>query len=116
MRWTVSGWSGFWRQRSSHLNGMVSPFHFEAKMNLSLHPSAQIDAGLLCGYNVVIEEGVRIGVACRIGHGVIIHGGTQSGDKVRIDDHAVIGKLPMRSARSVMTVQVDLPPCIIRDH
>lgn len=85
-------------------------------MNLSLHPSAQIEAGLLCGYNVVIEENVRIGVDCRIGHGVIIHAGTQIGDNARIDDNAVIGKMPMRSARSAMTVQVDLPPCIIRDH
>ena len=85
-------------------------------MNLSLHPSAQIDAGLLCGYNVVIEENVRVGVDCRIGHGVIIHAGTQIGDKVRIDDYAVIGKMPMRAARSAMTASVDLPPCIIGDH
>jgi UDP-2-acetamido-3-amino-2,3-dideoxy-glucuronate N-acetyltransferase len=85
-------------------------------MNLSLHPSAQIDAGLLCGYNVVIEESVRIGVDCKIGHGAIIHAGTQIGDRVRIDDYAVIGKLPMRSARSAMTGQVDLAPCIIRDN
>jgi acetyltransferase-like isoleucine patch superfamily enzyme len=89
---------------------------FEAKMNLSLHPTAQIDAGLLCGYNVVIEEDVRIGVDCRIGHGVIIHAGTQIGDKVRIDDNAVIGKMPMRSARSSMTVKMDLAPCVIGDH
>ena len=51
-------------------------------MNLSLHPSAQIDAGLLCGYNVVIEENVRIGVNCHLGHGVIIRAGTQIGDRV----------------------------------
>ena len=85
-------------------------------MNLSLHPSAQIDAGLLCGYNVVIEKNVRIGVNCQIGHGVIIHSGTQIGDNVRIDDHAVIGKLPMRSARSAMTGRTDLPACIIKDR
>jgi UDP-2-acetamido-3-amino-2,3-dideoxy-glucuronate N-acetyltransferase len=85
-------------------------------MNLSLHPSAHIDAGLRCGYNVVIEEDVRIGIDCRIGHGVIIHAGTQIGDKVRIDDNSVIGKTPMRSARSAMTVQLELPPCLIGDH
>ncbi len=85
-------------------------------MNLSLHPSAQIEAGLLCGYNVVIEENVRIGVNCQIGHGVIIHAGTQIGDNVRIDDHAVIGKLPMRSACSAMTGRIDLPACMIRNR
>jgi len=86
-------------------------------MNLSLHPSAEIDAGLLCGYNVVIEENVSIGLDCQIGHGVIIHAGTRIGDKVCIHDHAVLGKLPMRSARSAMTQQqTDLAPCIINDH
>ena len=85
-------------------------------MNLSLHPTARIEAGLLCGYNVVIEENVRIGVVCQIGHGVVIHAGTQIGDKVRIDDHAVLGKSPMRSARSAMTAHAELPPCIVRDH
>lgn len=84
-------------------------------MNLSLHPSAQIDAGLLCGYNVVIEENVRIGVNCNLGHGVIIRAGTQIGDRVRIDDHAVLGKTPMRSARSAMTGRTDLPACMISD-
>ncbi len=82
-------------------------------MNLSLHPSAQIDAGLLCGHNVVIEENVRIGVNCNLGHGIIIRAGTQIGDRVRIDDQTVIGKLPMRSARSAMTGRTDLPACII---
>ncbi len=82
-------------------------------MNLSLHPSAQIDAGLLCGYNVVIEENARIGVNCKLGHGVIVRAGSQIGDRVRIDDHTVIGKYPMRSARSAMTGRSDLPACII---
>lgn len=86
-------------------------------MNLSLHPSAQIDAGLLCGYNVVIEENVSIGVDCQIGHGVIIHAGTQIGNSVRIDDGAIIGKLPMCAARSAMTAnRTDLPPCTIHDR
>jgi UDP-3-O-[3-hydroxymyristoyl] glucosamine N-acyltransferase len=85
-------------------------------MNLSLHPSVQVEAGLQCGYNVVIEESVRIGADCQIGHGVIIRAGTQIGDKVRIDDYAVIGKLPMRSPRSAITKAVELPPCTIGDH
>lgn len=87
----------------------------EGMMNITLHPSAQIDAGLLCGHNVVVEANVRIGLSCQIGHGVIIHAGTQIGDRVRIDDNAVLGKLPMRSSRSATTTRAELAPCIIKD-
>jgi UDP-2-acetamido-3-amino-2,3-dideoxy-glucuronate N-acetyltransferase len=65
-------------------------------MSISLHPSAQIDAGLLCGHNVTVEANVRIGSNCQIGHGVVIHADTQIGDGVRIDDNTVVGKLPMQ--------------------
>jgi UDP-2-acetamido-3-amino-2,3-dideoxy-glucuronate N-acetyltransferase len=84
-------------------------------MNITLHPSAHVDAGLHCGHNVVVEASVRIGLNCRIGHGVIIHSGTQIGDNVRIDDYAVLGKLPMRSTRSATTSRAELAPCIIKD-
>jgi acetyltransferase-like isoleucine patch superfamily enzyme len=82
-------------------------------MSISLHPSAQIDAGLLCGHNVTVEANVRIGSNCQIGHGVVIHADTQIGDGVRIDDNSVVGKLPMRSVRSAITRDAPLPPCII---
>jgi acetyltransferase-like isoleucine patch superfamily enzyme len=84
-------------------------------MTTFLHPSAQVDAGLLCGHNVVIDAHVRIGTNCQIGNGVVIHSGTQIGDGVRIDDYSVIGKLPMRSRQSAMTKEVELSPCIIED-
>jgi len=84
-------------------------------MNTCIHPSAQIDAGLLCGYNTIVEADVRIGSNCCIGHGVVIHSGTRIGNGVRIDDHAVLGKLPLRSSRSAVTKNVELAPCILGD-
>jgi acetyltransferase-like isoleucine patch superfamily enzyme len=84
-------------------------------MSTLLHPSAQIDAGLLCGHNVIVEARVRIGSNCQIGHGVVIHADTQIGDGVRVDDNSVLGKLPMRSKRSAITRDTDLFPCIIEN-
>ena len=84
-------------------------------MNTFIHPSAQIDAGLLCGHNVVIEADVHIGSNCHLGHGVVVHAGTQIGNNVRIDDNAVLGKLPLRSKLSAITRQVELAPCMVDD-
>ena len=85
-------------------------------MTTSIHPSAQIDAGLLCGHNAIIEADVRIGSDCQIGHGVVIHAGTQIGNRVRIDDYAVLGKLPLRSKQSAVTKLVVLPYCVVEDE
>lgn len=63
----------------------------------SMHPSARLGAG------VVVEAGVSVGPDCVIGHYVVLRAGTQVGAGVRIDDHAVIGKLPMRAANSATT-------------
>jgi acetyltransferase-like isoleucine patch superfamily enzyme len=57
---------------------------------------------------------VEIGSGCVIGHHVIIHDGTTIGDNVRIDDHAVIGKFPMRAANSAVTKDLELPPTRIK--
>jgi acetyltransferase-like isoleucine patch superfamily enzyme len=61
----------------------------------------------------VIEEDVSIGAGCRIGNGVVIHAGTKVGSNVRIDDHAVIGKAPMRAAISAITTEKKFEPCVI---
>jgi UDP-3-O-[3-hydroxymyristoyl] glucosamine N-acyltransferase len=63
----------------------------------SVHPSAQLAAG------VVVEAGVTIGADCVLGYHVVIRAGSRIGAGVRIDDHAVIGKLPMRAANSATT-------------
>jgi UDP-3-O-[3-hydroxymyristoyl] glucosamine N-acyltransferase len=54
-------------------------------------------------------ENVRIGKDCSVGHGVVIHSDTVIGDNVRIDDHAVLGKQPMRSKAISIPQSTDLP-------
>jgi len=113
MQQMASGVSESWKQRRAPWNRTEYRSDFEENMSTSLHPSAQIDAGLLCGHNVIIEANARIGANCQIGHGVVIHAGTQIGDGVRIDDNSVLGKLPMRSKRSALTKQIELRPCTL---
>ena len=84
-------------------------------METFIHPTAKIGAGAQHGYNSVILENVRIGSNCLIGNGVIIHRDTVIGNNVRIDDHAVLGKLPMKAALSAITQEQQLPPCVVED-
>jgi UDP-2-acetamido-3-amino-2,3-dideoxy-glucuronate N-acetyltransferase len=84
-------------------------------METFIHPSASIGAGSQHGHNSVISENVKIGENCRIGSGVVIHPDTIIGSNVRIDDHAVVGKLPMKAALSAITQEQHLPPCVIED-
>jgi UDP-2-acetamido-3-amino-2,3-dideoxy-glucuronate N-acetyltransferase len=81
----------------------------------TIHPTAIIGTGTQPGCNSVIYENVRIGENCRIGCGVIIHPDTIIGNNVRIDDHSVVGKLPMKAANSAITKEQQLPACIIED-
>jgi UDP-2-acetamido-3-amino-2,3-dideoxy-glucuronate N-acetyltransferase len=74
-----------------------------------VHPSAVLGAGTSLGEACVIGPGVRLGSGCRIGHHVVIHADTVVGDQVRIDDHATLGKLPMRAANSAVTRERELP-------
>jgi UDP-2-acetamido-3-amino-2,3-dideoxy-glucuronate N-acetyltransferase len=85
-------------------------------MESFIHPSAKIGDGSQCGHHCVVSENVKIGENCRIGSGVIIHPDTIIGNDVRIDDHAVVGKLPMKAALSAVTKEQDLPPCLIEDY
>jgi UDP-2-acetamido-3-amino-2,3-dideoxy-glucuronate N-acetyltransferase len=85
-------------------------------MEAFIHPSAQIGNGTQWGFNTVISPNVIVGSNCRIGHGVTIHDDTVIGDNVRIDDHAVIGKLPMKAALSAITKDQSLTACEIADH
>ncbi len=68
------------------------------------------------GEQTIISDDVRIGEGCRIGHCVVIHPGVRIGNRVRIDDHTVVGKEPMRAARSIMKKQDQLPPTQIGDN
>jgi UDP-2-acetamido-3-amino-2,3-dideoxy-glucuronate N-acetyltransferase len=84
-------------------------------METYIHSTAKIGGGSQLGYNSVISENVQIGENCRIGSGVIIHPDTVIGNNVRIDDHTVVGKLPMKAALSAITQEQQLPPCVIGD-
>jgi acetyltransferase-like isoleucine patch superfamily enzyme len=83
---------------------------------------ASIGAGSDIGFGSVIGPGVRIGKGCVIGHHVVVHAGTTVADRVRIDDHAVLGKRPMRAANSAVTNVDELPgthvgdDCIVGTH
>src|SRR3990172_5356766 len=62
------------------------------------------------GKNCTIDKDVKFGV------GVVVHDDSIIGSNVRVDDYAVIGKLPMRAALSATTRgETDLPPTEIGD-
>lgn len=85
-------------------------------MEKSIHASAVIGEDVEIGWYTVIGEDVKIGSGCRIGNHVVIHRGSRIGGNVRIDDCAVIGKLPMAARRSMMTqAGRALEPVVIGD-
>ncbi len=77
--------------------------------------TANIGRGVTIGELVVIGPRVTVGDECEIGNGVILHQGTRVGRGVRIDDHAVLGKLPMRAAQSAVTSDEELPVLEVGD-
>jgi len=84
-------------------------------MTSAIHSSASLGQGTTYGEHCVIGANVQIGTGCRIGHGVVIHADTVVGNDVRIDDHASLGKLPMKAANSATTKEQELPPLTIGD-
>lgn len=82
----------------------------------SVSSSAQIADDVELGAFCVIGHDVQIGPGCHIGHHVVIHSGTCIGAGVRIDDHAVIGKQPMRSRRSATTGAGEQSPAVVSNY
>jgi UDP-3-O-[3-hydroxymyristoyl] glucosamine N-acyltransferase len=82
-------------------------------MTSVIHPSAVIGADTVIGEFCVVGENVRIGRGCRIGNHVVLHADTVVGDTVRIDDHAALGKKPMKAANSATTREQELPPLTV---
>ncbi len=78
-----------------------------------VHPTATVGEGTTLGHGSVVMAGARIGVRCTIGCYVVVHEDVVVGDGVRIDDHAVLGKLPMKAAASAVTQLKPLPPLTI---
>jgi len=84
--------------------------------NRWIDKSATVGSGTKIGYGTVIGKNVVIGNDCIIGHHVVIHDDTELGTRVRVDDHTVIGKMPMRAAISATILDQKLPPCRIGDE
>ncbi|MBI5710003.1 MAG: N-acetyltransferase [Candidatus Eisenbacteria bacterium] len=84
-------------------------------MTSVVHPGAVLGAGTTHGEGCVFGAGVRIGSGCRIGHHVVIHADTVIGNDVRVDDHATLGKLPMKAANSATTKEQELAPLTVGD-
>ena len=78
-----------------------------------IHPSATVGEGTTLGEFCVIGAHVTLGRDCKLGHHVVIHADTVVGDTVRIDDHASLGKVPMKAANSATTKDQELPPLSI---
>jgi len=87
----------------------------ERTMTSIVHPSAVLGEGTTLGEGCVIEAGVQLGAGCRVGHHVVIHADTVVGQNVRIDDHANLGKHPMRAANSATTKEQELPGLTLGD-
>jgi len=80
-----------------------------------VHATARLGAGTTLGEFCVVGPNVTIGSNCRLGNHVVIHADTVVGNDVRIDDHASLGKLPMKAANSATTKEQDLPPLTVGD-
>lgn len=80
-----------------------------------VHPSAHIGSNSTIGCFTIVGENVTIGDNCQIGHHVVIHPDTIIDNNVRIDDHATVGKLPMKAVNSALTQLVDLDPAVIEE-
>ena len=82
-------------------------------MTSVVHASARIGEGTTLGEFCVIGANVVIGAGCKLGHHVVIHEDTVVGNTVRIDDHASLGKRPMKAANSATTKDQELPPLTV---
>ena len=81
-----------------------------------VHPTAAVDPSATLGEGCVVGPGVRVGAGCRIGHHVVFHADTVIGAHVRVDDHATLGKLPMKAANSATTKDQELPPLTVGEQ
>jgi acetyltransferase-like isoleucine patch superfamily enzyme len=84
-------------------------------MTSAVDASAVLGAGTTLGEYCVVGPNVRLGTGCRVGHHVVIHADTVIGNDVRIDDHATLGKLPMKAANSATTKEQELAPLTLGD-
>ena len=76
-----------------------------------VEPGAVLGAGVRVGHFAVVEAGAVLGDGCQVGHHAVVRAGSRLGAGVRLDEGAVVGKRPMRAARSATTTAgADLAP------
>ena len=80
-----------------------------------IHPDARLDDDVDVGHFSVVGAGAVVGRGTVLGHHVVVREGSEIGADVRVDDHAVIGKRPMRAARSAATSGAEVPPAVVGD-
>ncbi len=70
---------------------------------------------MIVGKNTIIASTAKISDTAKIGNHVVIYEGSIIGENVWIDDHAVIGKMPMKASTSAVTKNEELEPAEIGD-
>ena len=81
-----------------------------------IDPTAKVGEGTVLGAFCVIGPRVVLGRGCQLGNHVVIHEDTVVGDAVRIDDHASLGKRPMKAANSATTKDQELPALTVGEQ
>jgi len=75
--------------------------------NCLIHETVSLGSFVVIGDNVTLASGVIVG------NNAVIHSDTIVSEGVTIHDGAVLGKLPMRAARSATTALQEIAPCNI---
>jgi len=78
--------------------------------------TARLGEGTTVGGGSQILDGATIGKNCSIGNNVVIHGCVRIGSRVRIDDGAVLGKLPMRARLSTLKSSEEPAELVVGDE
>jgi acyl-[acyl carrier protein]--UDP-N-acetylglucosamine O-acyltransferase len=81
-----------------------------------IHETARIHPTVKLGAFCVVGANVELGEGSVIANHVVLHDDTKVGRFVRIDDHAVLGKTPMKAVNSATTTLKPLPPLEIGDE
>ncbi len=81
-----------------------------------IDPSVNTGKNFSCGQYCVIEKNTVIGDDVTLGHNVVIKEGSKIGNSAVVGDNTVIGKLPLRSKRSIFKSDKTYAPAVIGDE
>lgn len=86
------------------------------KGDVTVDSAPEICDGCKFGQNVVLSDGIQIGMGCEIGHNVVIHAGTVLGNGVVVGDNAVLGKQPRPGPTSTVVIRERLKGLVVGDE